>query len=446
MQPFIGLLSFLLWSISLSAQHQKIATKDALADLDYLLQTIEKVHYNSYFKTPKSTLFERKDSLTQWETDSISMFEFTSVAMQLTTLLSGGHTKIEWLCKAFLQEIWSKKLIPFKASFTTKKQWLVTHSLDKNIAVGSIITHINQIPVAQLQQQMLDHIGGIPTFKANIAHKSLPFYSVFTTLKAPYTIHYQQKTSYQTEGIDLNTAAEFVSASFNRPSFTFEIIDNNIGYLAYNSCDQPEEFKAFLVETFKELSDKNISRLIIDLRYNGGGNSAVNDLLIPYFTRKKHRQSSYRYWKVSQAVKHKIKQENLWSDHIDAEFRAEYLNTPDQALIQSSTNKRFRPKKPPYFFKGKHCVLIGPATFSSANFLADAIKTYQLSTLIGRPTGEWTNDFGEQVEFQMPHSGIYFFTPTTFDIGNHGNESIQCPVVPDIETDQALDAAKKWLD
>lgn len=98
------------------------------------------------------------------------------------------------------------------------------------------------------------------------------------------------------------------------------------------------------------------------------------------------------------------------------------------------------------YFKGKHCFLIGPYTFSSANFLADAIKTFSLSTLIGESTGELTNDFGEQVEFQLTNSKSYFFVPTTYDIGASKNDSIMTPVMPDIVSeDNSLETAIIYL-
>lgn len=102
--------------------------------------------------------------------------------------------------------------------------------------------------------------------------------------------------------------------------------------------------------------------------------------------------------------------------------------------------------KPLHFFNGKHCFIIGPYTFSSANYLADAIKTFSLSTLVGKSTGEFTNDFGEQVEFQLSRSKSYFFLPTTYDIGANKIETIMTPVIPDIYVDKdELEAAIKFL-
>jgi len=62
-----------------------------------------------------------------------------------------------------------------------------------------------------------------------------------------------------------------------------------------------------------------------------------------------------------------------------------------------------------HFFGGETYVLIGPKTYSSANMFTNAISTYKLGTLIGRPTGERTNDFGEPSSLQRPDSFIRLF-------------------------------------
>ena len=91
--------------------------------------------------------------------------------------------------------------------------------------------------------------------------------------------------------------------------------------------------------------------------------------------------------------------------------------------------------------------LIGPSTFSSANFLADAVKTYHISTLIGLATGENTNDFGELLAFTLPNSGNPIFVSSAYDIGADGNPNLFEPVYPDIQTSEdALLYALDWIE
>ena len=62
------------------------------------------------------------------------------------------------------------------------------------------------------------------------------------------------------------------------------------------------------------------------------------------------------------------------------------------------------------------------------------------------PTGEYTNDFGEQLSFTLEQSGSSVMISSTFDIGANANDSIVEPVYPDIEVaSDALTFAIDWI-
>ena len=85
--------------------------------------------------------------------------------------------------------------------------------------------------------------------------------------------------------------------------------------------------------------------------------------------------------------------------------------------------------------------------------LANAIKDYQLATLIGEPTGEVPNDFGEVITLQLPHTGISFFTSTKQFIRANGKADDRNPIMPDFfirdnpstTLDEGLEFAKDWI-
>jgi C-terminal processing protease CtpA/Prc len=94
------------------------------------------------------------------------------------------------------------------------------------------------------------------------------------------------------------------------------------------------------------LSQSGVQRLVIDLRLNGGGNSAILD---PWITE-----------------------------------------------IKSS----------PLSKKGSLFVIIGRATFSSAIMNAVRLRKETAATLIGEPTAGKPNHFGEVRSFELPNSSI----------------------------------------
>jgi C-terminal processing protease CtpA/Prc len=175
-----------------------------------------------------------------------------------------------------------------------------------------------------------------------------------------------------------------------KKKYTFDILDGNIGYLAYNQCQDYKAFDRFLKKTFQRIEKNGVDQLIIDIRKNSGGNSTLNDLLLNYITRKPYQQVYGRYWKVSDQVKEQIQTKLLWSGFLPEDFLQQYLNANNQSVIKEFDDVLSYPDSSNLFFTGTTCVLIGPKTFSNANYLADAIKTYSLSPLIGLPIGEYT--------------------------------------------------------
>jgi hypothetical protein len=64
--------------------------------------------------------------------------------------------------------------------------------------------------------------------------------------------------------------------------------------------------------------------------------------------------------------------------------------------------------------------------------IADGAKQYRIAEIIGTPTGENTNDFGEAYVFILPNSQIKMQTTTSFDFGADCNRNTHLPVMPDI--------------
>lgn len=133
--------------------------------------------------------------------------------------------------------------------------------------------------------------------------------------------------------------------------------DHKTLYLNYNRCQQmPDKpFQAFAAEVWKAIEEGGAERLVIDLRRNGGGNSSVFDPFIAA---------------LSQHAR---------------------LNQP-----------------------GKVFVLIGRATFSSAYLNALRLKRETKALLVGEPTGQKPNHFGEVREFSLPHSKLVIRYSTKF--------------------------------
>ena len=223
----------------------------------------------------------------------------------------------------------------------------------------------------------------------------------------------------------------------SKSNYEFDLLkEEKIALIHYNSCTDYDAFNAFLQTTFKDIKEEDIKDLIIDIRYNSGGNSSLNDLLIAYISKKGYRQSFKRLWKLSDVSLEELVSRGI-KEHYGDDFDTQYRSKSDSTILDfGEEDVPEVTSKVNHFFNGQTYVLIGPKTFSSANMFADAISTYNLSTLVGLPTGERTNDFGEQKTEVLNHSKFPFDFTIAYDIGADGDAQSIKTVEPDIKTEE----------
>lgn len=135
------------------------------------------------------------------------------------------------------------------------------------------------------------------------------------------------------------------------------ISENDDLYIAYNRCqeDPSRPFSEFTKDIMSELKRGHTGRVIIDLRHNSGGNSALIKPLL------------------SALAKNKL------------------INQPDRLFV-----------------------LIGPATFSSGMLCALQFRDGTRATLVGEPTGGKPNQFGEISQRFLPKSGLRLYVSTKY--------------------------------
>ncbi|MFD1551254.1 S41 family peptidase [Putridiphycobacter roseus] len=452
MKHLLSLFLLMVFNHAFTQSPAYITTDKAIADIEQLIATFENVHYNPYFKTSKKVINTIKDEqLSSWKNDSVPMRQFIGICMKLTAMMSGGHSGMNWQHAKLIPEIKAHVYLPFTGKLVEEDGiFIVTKSGLSVIVPGMKIKSINGISVVKLFKECMAYSGGIDAYKIANVERAFPVYLFFNdSLKAPYSIAIADSDElFTTDGIRIAELAKILNSSVKQVDYSFDILDNNIGLMAYNSSNNYKKFNQFLKATFKTIQAKHIDKLIIDIRANGGGNSSLNDLLLSYITTKPYQQASGRYWKVSEESKKAYANNKVYTKLFGKDFMVKYMKTPNQTVIVDlDSTGLVQPEKPPYYFTGKTCLLIGPSTFSSANFLADAVKTYQITTLIGSPTGEYTNDFGEQISFVLKNTKSEVNISSTYDIGANGNDSIMAPVYPDIEVaTDVLKYAMNWLE
>ncbi|RZK66335.1 MAG: hypothetical protein EOO85_26975, partial [Pedobacter sp.] len=294
--------------------------------------------------------------------------------------------------------------------------------------------------------------GGLAAYKANEVRNNFSYYLYLFGIHAPFIVEYMQGKIVRKETLPGIGYKDFVAATQHLPvpNFSFKFLSNNIGYINFNTMSGMKKFKMFLDSTFIMLKAKQTKGLIVDLRYNGGGNSDLGELLLSYLTAKPYRLSSGRYFKVSS--KYQTFMKRNYPDQTAMQV-VTYLNAkPDSIIYFSYQEKNYMPDNP-YRYSLKTAFLIGPQNLSSATMLADGAQTYKLAQLIGEPTGAPANDGGESYSFKLPYTDFDVFTSSTFDIRANGQKKDTNAILPDIAvteaksqfTDDVLESALKWI-
>jgi peptidase S41-like protein len=163
--------------------------------------------------------------------------------------------------------------------------------------------------------------------------------------------------------------------------------DSKTLYLHYRRCaEMPSQpFNRFAADLLKFMDQNPVERLVIDLRLNGGGDSAIFDPLIKVLSRRRHVHRQRGQQKGQQ----RGQQGNLF-------------------------------------------VLIGRRTFSSALLNAVELKEETKPILIGEPAGQRPNFYGEVEIMTLPYSRLRVHYSTRFFKTMDGDPPA---LAPDIEVE-----------
>ncbi len=157
-------------------------------------------------------------------------------------------------------------------------------------------------------------------------------------------------------------------------------------FFKYNSCQDMKDlpFSDFVKKLFADADAAKVEKIVVDLRHNGGGNSAIF-----------------------------------------APFLEELKKTP--ALLR----------------KGRIYVLVGRRTFSSAILNALDLKKETPAVFVGEPTGGKPNHYGEVQSFHLPQSGLVVtYSVKYFKVIDGDPDSL----VPDLLIEPALEDYLKKTD
>ncbi|WP_420460938.1 S41 family peptidase [Neolewinella sp.] len=207
--------------------------------------------------------------------------EYYRLLERLCATLRDGHTNI--YPPADVQQLYSRPPVELRAFGEQVVVTNVDSTLVESLPLGTIVLRVNGIPVADyLRDSIYPYLsaGGDHTLRmlgVQDLLKGLRGSSVRIAIELPGGTLAERTLTRQASG-----TANWVHHRASRPPASFRILQPKIGYLALNTFTD-----ASVVDTFHTYRDQlaGCEGLIIDLRENGGGNSAYGYAILRHFTR-----------------------------------------------------------------------------------------------------------------------------------------------------------------
>ncbi|MCK4653933.1 MAG: hypothetical protein KAU01_05775 [Candidatus Cloacimonetes bacterium] len=281
----------------------KFSMKELQEDFQQMRHTLEENHANFYEYTNKEIfdkLFEQQYDLI---IQPMMLNEFFKLLTPITARVGCGHTNL-WMP----DEYWNLgpgKLFPLQIKLIEGYAVVTGDYNNKSLVpVGSIVLKINDIPINDIIEEM----------KANYSADALNENFILSQIQRRFSLIYARRfgfpekftVTYALPGRKTRATAELQPANlravravvfenFNHPELEFGIMEEKSTAImtiqTFIYYDSVPMFKAFLDSCFKEIHEKKIANLILDLRSNDGGDpfcaaplfSYLEHEPVPYF-------------------------------------------------------------------------------------------------------------------------------------------------------------------
>lgn len=159
--------------------------------------------------------------------------------------------------------------------------------------------------------------------------------------------------------------------------FVYYNIDEqkSLAVLTLTQCNYNQTYIDCLKTMFTEIKQKNIQNVAVDLRGNGGGSSMVGNEFIKYLPVDNYYDGPYD-WR--------------WGF-------CEFHSSP------KISNKQYKS----LLFGGNVYILTDYDSFSAAKDFAMLIQDNRLGKVVGEPSANAVNGYGEVTYFYLPNTGLY---------------------------------------
>ncbi len=419
----------------------------AYAQMPNTLTPAEKVYGLSKFwqEVNYNFVYLNKIDRNQWDKDYQSLitevqetendYEYFMLLQKFCASLKDGHTNV-YLPKRVTDKLQNASFGDFRFVITNiDDRAIITHitpNKKDDIPIGTEIIEVNGMDTqSYLEEEVLPYVSSSTDYvRMDKANRRL--------LQGPTGTSFEMVLKYpdgQTEAMNLTLTETQDKAVFpeikRRPPMEFEWLEDGTAYISLNTFSNPE-INSLFTEKLSEI--RKAKKMILDLRYNGGGNTNIGTDILQYLTNddvlflsaseSRLHIPSFKAWGAWKTPKDTIEgspESIAWNKQAFLSARDDYFHEFGSNITKVDLKMDERIVVPTV-------ILIGNNTASAAEDFLIAADNQEHMTKIGEPTFGST---GQPLRIVLPGRGSARIC-TKKDTYPDGREFVGYGIQPDI--------------
>jgi len=478
----LSLLSLLLYTTNVSSQSidDSFSQDKMRKDLQVFKEIRESANSGLY----KYRTQEEIDSIYEWaykEIDqSSTMADFYKIICQLTDFEGSLHNNTQ-LPEKYLKSLRkeSQGYFPYPIKYI-EGNWIINYDQGA-IPLGAKIIAINQIKMEDIIKNLYKFYT---TDGVNSSGKRIGIEASFSKYfrqhyeqSNQFLVAYKERNSDEKKFITLNSVSyksyyKNVNNRYSKPFdhvnykdwkenevYHYKTLNKDTGVLTVNDFalgdeEEPSHLRyvSFLDSAFADIKKNKIKNLIVDIRYNGGGDDPNDLVTYSYLTQRNFQENvqawisfkkipylKYIYTKIPRFLR------PLGVGKYNKEFQAEFPKEIDGKFYQDATSNDHKIRSPKEnAFTGKIYLLISPRVASAGSMFAAMVAGNENTTVIGEETmgGYYGHNGHTPLGYILPKSKIEtFFSVVNLeqDVPKKPNQIYNRGIIPDIEVTQSFE-------
>lgn len=412
------------WAVPVAASADSAVTftpAQLRRDLQVLRDALQEGHPGIYRYTAKAELDRAFDGAATQLVRPMTALEFYRVLAPVVARIKCGHTSLR-PGAGIQQRLAAEPLIPVETAILGGKVYVARDFSEGGHLGGAEILSINDVPIDQILASMLAVVhgdGDSPTagpYQLSHACGFARNLYLIAGLQSPFKLWYAaggKIAETQIAGLTLKAMREVEPIRYPQTTelgnATWRLLDGgSIGALKIASFDGKAEggvpLSEFFERVFTELREKSVSKLILDVRDNGGGEDELGRRLFAYFADRPFRyyrdlvvnKLSFRFFKYVPGRDPLANARETVQRGADGKYRV--VGHPNWGTQQ--------PAAP--HFGGKVVVLMNGGSFSTTCEFLATLHNRGGAAFVGEETagGYYGNASGAEASLVLPNSKL----------------------------------------